>query len=49
MFGLDPLAIGALVGFASLIIICVGITAWLANKIMKAEPADTSDAPKIEN
>lgn len=44
MFGLDPLAIGALVGFASLIIICVGITVWLVNKIMKAEPAE---APKL--
>ena len=45
MFGLDPLAIGALVGFAILIMICIGITVWFVNKIMKAEPADAPRLP----
>jgi len=49
MFGLDPLAIGALVGFASLILICIGITAWLVNKIMNAEPAEAPKLPSDES
>ena len=32
----DPLAIGALVGFASLLVISIGIFAWLIVKAGKA-------------
>ncbi|MEZ5946772.1 MAG: hypothetical protein R3C13_03635 [Hyphomonas sp.] len=36
----DALAIGALVGFGSLILIMVGITAWVVQKAMTAPPSD---------
>jgi hypothetical protein len=44
MFGVDPLAIGALAGFGVLLLICIGITVWFVGKVMKAEPAE---APKL--
>ena len=31
----DPLAIAALVGFGSLVLICVGITVWFVRQSMK--------------
>ncbi|MEZ5997080.1 MAG: hypothetical protein R3B98_00095 [Hyphomonas sp.] len=36
----DALAIGALVGFGSLILIMVGITAWVVRKAMTPAPTD---------
>lgn len=37
----DPLAIYALIGFGSLIIVCLGLTAWVVMKAMTAKPVNT--------
>ncbi len=36
----DPLAIYALIGFGSLILVCLGLTAWVVMKVIKAKPID---------
>ncbi|ACT57743.1 hypothetical protein [Hirschia baltica] len=37
----DPLAIYALIGFGSLILVCLGLTAWVVVKVMNAKPIDS--------
>ncbi|HPE49234.1 MAG TPA: hypothetical protein PLR76_12585 [Hyphomonas sp.] len=42
----DPLAIGALVGFGSLVLIMAGITVWIVRKAFSAPEPDAIKRPE---
>ncbi|WP_018997820.1 hypothetical protein [Hirschia maritima] len=38
----DHLAIYALIGFGTLLLVCIGLTAWVVSKVMGAKPDPNS-------